>query len=173
MWVTSARGGLASATEQAHLKAASRGTEVERGRPPPNFPRSVLRMHPVAQCYFLPLTLNGGKSQKHGREPTHLVALVRAGARFENGKLIERPRRPNRPRVRRSRPRRMARRSTEPRRRVEAPSRPLTRSTINARPTLRRPGIRSRPSYADLLAPSPQPASRPAGCHRNTRSGAG
>jgi hypothetical protein len=42
----------------------------------------------------------------------HLVALVRAGAKFENGKLIERPRRPTRPRVRRSRPRRMARRST-------------------------------------------------------------
>ena len=45
-------------------------------------------------------------------DPPHLVILVRAGARFENGKLIERPRRPTRPRVRRSRPRRMARRST-------------------------------------------------------------
>jgi hypothetical protein len=38
------------------------------------FSRSVLRMHPVAQCHFLPLTLNGGKSQKHGRE--RAVALA-------------------------------------------------------------------------------------------------
>jgi hypothetical protein len=53
-----------------------------------------------------------GQSGRRNGRPTHVVPLVRAGARFENDKLIERPRRPTRPRVRRSRPRRMARRST-------------------------------------------------------------
>jgi hypothetical protein len=54
--------------------------------------------------------MTGQSEPRNGRRTT-LVALVRAGARFENGKLIERPRRPTRPRVRRSRPRRLARRS--------------------------------------------------------------
>jgi hypothetical protein len=42
---------LASTTEQAHPKAASRGTEVEHVRFPDDLPRSVLRERPVAQCH--------------------------------------------------------------------------------------------------------------------------
>jgi hypothetical protein len=40
-------------TEQAHPKAASRGTEAERGRSPPDLLRRALRERPVTQCQEL------------------------------------------------------------------------------------------------------------------------
>ena len=40
----------ASSKEQAHPKAASPGTEVERGRSPPHFLQGMLRVPPVTQC---------------------------------------------------------------------------------------------------------------------------
>ena len=45
--VSNTRRRPASRTEQAHPRAASRGTEVERGRCPPNLLRTVFRAHPV------------------------------------------------------------------------------------------------------------------------------
>ena len=42
---------LRSSKEQAHPKAASRGTEVEHGRSTPHLPRGMLRVRPEVRCH--------------------------------------------------------------------------------------------------------------------------
>ena len=55
--VTTTPRGHAPTPEEAHPEAASRGTEVERDRLPPDLLRSVFRERPVAQCQLGTLAL--------------------------------------------------------------------------------------------------------------------